>query len=120
MMQTEVSVEACGLGSPFVCYALLASDEPLHVRYVGLTNQPLIVRLASHLAGKQARYAAKQAWFGEVTARGAKVVMRVLSRHETRAEAGQAENQWWDFWNEYCSLLNPRPHAKGKRVGTPT
>lgn len=91
------------------CYALSASDEPLQIRYVGATARTLQARLMQH------RYAfcnaQKRAWMRDVEGRGARVIARQLSQHETRSDAKIAEKKWIVFWRTYCDVLNIHPVA---------
>lgn len=84
-------------------YALVASDEPLQVRYVGKVQMGPWDRLRHHLKDPQTRKLA--AWFDEVHTRGAEIRMRILGEYP-RELLEQAECSWFKFWRHYCDLLN--------------
>jgi len=95
-----------------VIYGLFASDEPLHIRYVGQTTHAPERRLAEHLK-KFGLPGRKRIWIDEVNARGAKVGIRVLGRYNI-SELYEAEGVWFAFWNCFCDLTNS-PGDKARR-----
>jgi len=101
-------------------YGLLASDEPLQIRYVGQTFVSPIERLRSHLSPSGRKYK-HGIWFREVENRGAQIVMRLLGEYPLNT-LSSAERAWAVFWHEYCGLVSawlpsgckresPRPYA---------
>ncbi len=62
-------------------YGLVASDEPLQIRYVGKTITAPILRLKSHLNGKSARSKRLRNWHQEVRERGAETRLRILGEY---------------------------------------
>lgn len=85
-------------------YALCASDEPLQVRYVGVTKHSLEHRRYHHLYSPT--NSTMRDWFAELQRRGADVVIRELSRHDSAVEVSAAEKRWIGFWSQYCEVLN--------------
>jgi len=85
-------------------YALVASDEPLQVRYVGKTTGWLNDRLLGHRS--EPGNPKKRAWIAELRARGATLMIRALSTHESEHDLAVAELKWFLFWGLYCDLVN--------------
>jgi hypothetical protein len=100
----------------YVCYGLVAADEPTLIRYVGRTVTPVVIRFASHIreakgTGKTGKAkgtgnSKKSKWIAEVHARGSWIELRVLSEHDTKRDCIQAEKEWWELWNPVCELFN--------------
>lgn len=90
-------------------YALCASDEPLQVRYVGVTKHSLEHRRYHHLYSPT--NSTMRDWFAELQCRSVEVIIRELSRHETAVEANEAEAKWISFWSEYCESKNECRHG---------
>jgi hypothetical protein len=87
-------------------YGLVASDEPLQIRYVGQTITPPETRLRGRFSKSGCRKFSKcSQWIKEVQARGCVVRMRILGRYAL-AELNTAERQWIAFWARYCDLTN--------------
>jgi len=88
-----------------VCYALVASDEPNRVRYVGSTVSALKPKLATTLV-ERTQHGPKGRWIAEVLARGASIQFRILSTHSTAGELPAAERDWIQFYWPTGDLLN--------------
>lgn len=108
---TMMITEASGVS----VYGLFASDEPVSVRYIGHTTKTLPVRLRGHWSDVKhmhdnrrigRRDHSKSLWMMQVQARGAEVLIRLLSLHGSVAEAKNAEFRWFLFWSNYLQLLN--------------
>jgi hypothetical protein len=89
-------------------YGLVSSDEPLQIRYVGRTRTPSL-RLSQHRRRRGGYNTPLWQWADAVVRRGAQIEMRFLSGPHTRPEARAAERKWFDFWFNYCELLNCFP-----------
>lgn len=87
-------------------YALVASDAPLDVRYVGQTKQPE-ARLVAHCTRPTEP---AFAWAREVTRRGAVVEMRLLERVWPR-RAFFAERDWIEHFLETGARLHNAPRS---------
>ena len=75
---------------PTYLYALVASDFPRTIRYVGVTRDP-DARLRQH--SKKVAYGTPvQSWAREVRERGASIEMLALGRFESRSDA--LEREW--------------------------
>ncbi len=93
---------------PGYIYGLIASDEPLQIRYVGKCEQSPFHRLRDHLR-LRTRNPAFRDWVNQVRGRGAEVRMRVLGAYPVESLA-KMELKWIGFWYEYCQLLNVMLH----------
>ena len=91
-------------------YGLFASDEPLQIRYVGITTQDTRTRLRGHHLELKRRFPRKNHrksdWIQSVLDRGAEVNIRLLSSHDDDDSMFKAEAAWMNFWAQYCDLLN--------------
>lgn len=85
-------------------YGLVASDEPLQIRYVGETEDSKR-RLGQYLNPNTGISRRLRSWIDDVIKRGARVEMVILGRYPV-FELGSAEQKWIAFWDRYCDLLN--------------
>jgi len=85
-------------------YGLVASDEPLQIRYVGKCEQSPFHRLIDHLRLRSTNRGFCD-WVRQVKGRGAAVRMRILGSYPVK-DLARAERHWIVFWRDYCSLFN--------------
>jgi hypothetical protein len=91
-------------------YALVASDEPLQIRYIGRTIKP-----KSRWSGTKLTVTSKEylfRWQLSVKVRGAKVEMVILGQYKI-SSLPRAEMLWIKFWSKYCEVLNQKRYGMG-------
>lgn len=91
-------------GGVWMIYALIDPRDD-SVRYVGVTNRPLNVRLSGHI--KKPTNRGTRAWIADLSANGITPMIRLLSA--PRNDWEQAERGWIAWFRERGALLNVDP-----------